>query len=87
MKMSVILQPPSRGCVLKHQSSRQDHGVKHAAAFARLCVETINSSSFALASSKQPPSRGCVLKQILKIYAVCKVSQPPSRGCVLKLMP
>ena len=33
-----------------------------AAAFGRLCVETLNSLVSELATSEQPPSGGCVLK-------------------------
>ena len=55
-----------------------------AAAFRRLCVETlgvINLSFF----GKQPPSGGCVLKLPKPLETVGPTLQPPSGGCVLKL--
>ena len=33
-------QPPSGGCVLKHQRAKLNGTAKHPAAFRRLCVET-----------------------------------------------
>ena len=35
------MQPPSRGCVLKHRSWLFRRRTRQAAAFARLCVETV----------------------------------------------
>ena len=55
-------QPPSGGCVLKHDSQGLVDGVGEAATFGWLCVETL---ALMLKSClfKQPPSGGCVLKQ------------------------
>ena len=77
-------QPPSGGCVLKQQLFDDLRDVRDAAAFGRLCVETID---FRKPSryDRQPPSGGCVLKrdfaEFLELYGM----QPPSGGCVLKL--
>ena len=55
-----------------------------AAAFGRLCVETIESTVILILSIRQPPSGGCVLKLIYQIWRLKVVQQPPSGGCVLK---
>ena len=52
-----LLQPPPRGCVLKHQIKIGLIRSRDAAASARLCVETANSSGvfpvlFAAASAR-----------------------------------
>ena len=54
-----------------------------AAAFRRLCVETILAKE-AEAVLNQPPSGGCVLK-LSKLASIALLTpQPPSGGCVLK---
>ena len=60
-----ILQPPSRGCVLKHSALAYGVSFVLAAAFARLCVETSKSAVMFNRTLKQPPSRGCVLKLVI----------------------
>ena len=56
-----------------------------AAAFGRLCVETLKIPIICNGLG-QPPSGGCVLKLASDTaYAVMQM-QPPSGGCVLKLM-
>ena len=54
------MQPPSGGCVLKRRRYVRRRFVR-AAAFGRLCVETIANKK-ARATRWQPPSGGCVLK-------------------------
>ena len=79
-------QPPSGGCVLKHDT-RPRHGAgRLPAAFRRLCVETAYKMADGDIIYGQPPSGGCVLKlQIFQKLKPFSVSQPPSGGCVLKL--
>ena len=76
-------QPPSGGCVLKHQCY-QIRSETFPAAFGRLCVETSEVDRVNEFAANQPPSGGCVLKQILPQELINKLSQPPSGGCVLK---
>ena len=38
-------QPPSGGCVLKHFAKKPLEGIRVAAAFGRLCVETMPPNS------------------------------------------
>ena len=57
-----LSQPPSGGCVLKHQMGMHDAADSKPAAFRRLCVET-NAPNLRRSSALQPPSGGCVLKQ------------------------
>ena len=38
-------------------------GLSQAAAFARLCVETVDGDEVFMSWEMQPPSRGCVLKR------------------------
>ena len=45
------MQPPSRGCVLKQLLLVRTYGKKTAAAFARLCVETVMEQTPALAQA------------------------------------
>ena len=59
--------------------------VFEAAAFARLCVETMNAKADKPKYAKQPPSRGCVLKQKRRENGKAFSLQPSSGGCVLKL--
>ena len=54
-----------------------------AAAFGRLCVETIFPVS-RVCFAVQPPSGGCVLKPRFEKYHWHVNRQPPSGGCVLK---
>ena len=53
-----------------------------AAAFGRLCVETLHNLDWH-DFLEQPPSGGCVLKR--HVYGlIFSIGQPPSGGCVLK---
>ena len=54
-----------------------------AAAFRRLCVETLLELSSRI-DTIQPPSGGCVLKLFTRIGTRLMREQPPSGGCVLK---
>ena len=56
---------------------------EEAAAFGRLCVETIlvNTDKRTIT---QPPSGGCVLKLRLVMAPGRSPGQPPSGSCVLK---
>ena len=56
----------------------------HAAASARLCVETPHTLYHKRGSGTQPPPRGCVLKHCLTYGTLPNRQQPPPRGCVLK---
>ena len=56
-----------------------------AAAFGRLCVETLGKRLLCNGLMKQPPSGGCVLKLNQFIGTTNEFAQPPSGGCVLKL--
>ena len=56
------LQPPSGGCVLKRRLKNLACPFESAAAFGRLCVETVGVSLM-LGGVAQPPSGGCVLKR------------------------
>ena len=61
-------QPPSGGCVLKH-NGKSKAGIKSGpAAFGRLCVETLGAG-YLMVEMTQPPSGGCVLKQRQAPYA------------------
>ena len=75
-------QPPSGGCVLKHQQPQLAR-CPQAAAFGRLCVET-GIASMTSGVADQPPSGGCVLKPLPIPQQKEKEMQPPSGGCVLK---
>ena len=56
-----------------------------AAAFGRLCVETICLVAMTMLTA-QPPSGGCVLKPFERNTDSSGGRQPPSGGCVLKLL-
>ncbi len=58
------MQPPSGGCVLKHDTRREALTRLAAATFGWLCVETIKSQTTLAGKQKQPPSGGCVLKPL-----------------------
>ena len=55
-----------------------------AAAFGRLCVETMKDLQEAIGLQPQPPSGGCVLKHQAIAQQPLAKKQPPSGGCVLK---
>ena len=76
-------QPPSGGCVLKHEFHRVPRDVYSAAAFRRLCVETQLRQSMIIAPTAAAFRRLCVETFLLAFYFV-QVGQPPSGGCVLK---
>ena len=57
--------------------------VVQAAAFRRLCVETI-LAMHQPSSIAQPPSGGCVLKLETDAWSKLYEEQPTSGGCVLK---
>ena len=77
-------QPPSGGCVLKHDVGNTTNLSIQSAAFGRLCVETKHPAKFRAIFGCQPPSGGCVLKQLVCCNPVFQACQPPSGGCVLK---
>ena len=78
------MQPPSGGCVLKQYGLHSDNIKRRAAAFGRLCVETVEVKTQILFSHEQPPSGGCVLKRAHALNERANMAQPPSGGCVLK---
>ena len=55
-----------------------------AAAFGRLCVETLCQLNREADGKRQPPSGGCVLKHQAFGFFLRVRLQPPSGGCVLK---
>ena len=59
--IEIAKQPPSGGCVLKHQQRNRRGNRPSAATFGWLCVETQTFKNVAT-QWKQPPSGGCVLK-------------------------
>ena len=77
------MQPPSCGCVLKQLLPHTKGEWALAAAFVRLCVETISLSARS-DRRQQPPSCGCVLKPTKRSGRHARGEQPPSCGCVLK---
>ena len=78
-------QPPSRGCVLKQKVQRLTILSMLAAAFARLCVETL-CKQFKINSTEAAAfARLCVETPISCSRVEPVRRQPPSRGCVLKL--
>ena len=82
--MRVIrFQPPSGGCVLKHEDSLPKVTGKGPAAFGRLCVETQNSTPRAPTCQPAAFGRLCVETPYGSSVS-CRMSQPPSGGCVLK---
>ena len=81
-----MLQPPSGGCVLKLACQYLFKIFLKAAAFGRLCVETLLTNNSILDLYLQPPSGGCVLKRVWVGITPDHKKQPPSGGCVLKLV-
>ena len=79
------MQPPSGGCVLKRLAKENVDKVLEAAAFGRLCVETVYRFYMIASDHRQPPSGGCVLKLQTILLGRLQFVQPPSGGCVLKL--
>ena len=77
------LQPPSGGCVLKRNRRGRAVQPTGAAAFGRLCVETMPAARCSRVVP-QPPSGGCVLKPAGQAGQALANAQPPSGGCVLK---
>ena len=63
-----LVQPPSHGCVLKLNTSFKPILTGKAAAFGRLCVETIKALLGFLVGERQPSSCGCVLKRPQLLY-------------------
>ena len=77
-------QPPSGGCVLKHQDLIQTYQEKIQPPSGG-CVLKQQMTKLATAIGNQPPSGGCVLKLGQLINFGCfGFPQPPSGGCVLK---
>ena len=80
-----ICQPPSGGCVLKHEMKPEQLQVAASAAFGRLCVETHDRTTPSRAACQSAAfGRLCV-----ETRSVCprnggRQAQPPSGGCVLK---
>ena len=82
--ITIGIQPPSGGCVLKRLLRLGCPIRAHSAAFGRLCVETMFKLLCAV-PHPQPPSGGCVLKLRCRTGGgVLRQTQPPSGGCVLK---
>ena len=80
------MQPPSRGCVLKLKPWLENMLNGEAAAFARLCVETIELVQARMQIDAAAFARLCVETSVVKDNKKMLTAQPPSRGCVLKLL-
>ena len=78
-----MVQPPSGGCVLKHDKSYRQGSAVFPAAFGRLCVETLCHDEYAATVSPAAFGRLCV-ETLLPAYNQLTSFQPPSGGCVLK---
>ena len=78
----VGMQPPSGGCVLKHFVNPCKLKGGYAAAFGRLCVETVAGPRAAYVYHGQPPSGGCVLKQFWKIARLMDIAGSRLRAAV-----
>ena len=76
-------QPPSGGCVLKHNKPDNYNGGKEQPPSGG-CVLKLDVSKPLSSSHAQPPSGGCVLKRFLPPPPISYAPQPPSGGCVLK---
>ena len=78
-----VKQPPSGGCVLKRLGFLPPPIWAHAAAFGRLCVETLPLHHLLLSVRMQPPSGGCVLKHHGFVRITCdKIAAAFGRLCV-----
>ena len=77
-------QPPSGGCVLKHILDRDINAILLAAAFGRLCVETVEPSTLSNITTAAAFGRLCVETDVAIVAKFEDVMQPPSGGCVLK---
>ena len=79
-----LIQPPSGGCVLKHNGGNGTGAIQDPAAFGRLCVETrccrMGRRSFRPAAF----GRLCVETRLYPKHTNRHTRQPPSGGCVLK---
>ena len=80
------LQPPSGGCVLKPVFIGHNVTSFDAAAFGRLCVETLPFLHLKIHSFAAAFGRLCVETSTIKRSILPKWGQPPSGGCVLKLL-
>ena len=83
---NVTTQPPSGGCVLKHDLSRSDIIADRPAAFGRLCVETFCHAVLQTLPFPAAFGRLCV-ETAQPTRQQKSANQPPSGGCVLKLWP
>ena len=79
------VQPPSCGCVLKRKISLLALLLPVAAAFVRLCVETICLRNQLGSASAAAFVRLCVETNVNWADVASITGQPPSCGCVLKL--
>ena len=70
--------------MLKHAGQRRGHARAQAAAFGRLCVETISAVTATTISGAAAFGRLCVETPIRAAKSRPGNRQPPSGGCVLK---
>ena len=77
-------QPPSGGCVLKHECPLDSQKFKNPAAFRRLCVETRNTLVVGGHEGPAAFRRLCVETPATTFPLIFWSNQPPSGGCVLK---
>ena len=76
-------QPPSGGCVLKHDRSLNVQARQIPAAFRRLCVETQDLLQN-LSCLKPAAFRRLCVETLRRLELPSLQTQPPSGGCVLK---
>ena len=81
---TAVSQPPSGGCVLKHQLNLALPAVSNQPPSGGCVLKQIQKPAFAKFAQNQPPSGGCVLKHAYKYSQYKYTCQPPSGGCVLK---
>ena len=77
------MQPPSGGCVLKLSNLEKVNADLDAAAFGRLCVETLYNINMFTMPFAAAFGRLCV-ETLPTPNGYCHNWQPPSGGCVLK---
>ena len=79
-----VWQPPSGGCVLKLENLKNLIDKLQAAAFGRLCVETLFDRLTYCYKEAAAFGRLCVETELTQNNTQALPLQPPSGGCVLK---
>ena len=76
------MQPPSRGCVLKHFQSPITKNNAQAAAFARLCVETKVTKNEDFEKFAAAFARLCVETVVIRVVFTAHFAAAFARLCV-----